>query len=188
MRLILAQIIVLLSGAVNAIVPTTDVAQQLDDKTTMANYGAQVSSSLGKINSAITAADQIKNLQGLQKLQAGSTLCELCTQSDRAQLEAYKNSINTDLCSQFSLAYTNITGIKTSVQTLQQIMTLFSTSPRAALMALQQASIMAQYNTNNTLAQMQMMQAQGEQKRLAEEKIGKQNHADAIKGATHVSY
>lgn len=171
-----------------AVVPVADVTQQAQDTSTMAHYSAQVRSSLNKIGKLMSAADQVKNLQGLQKLQAGTALCELCTNSDREHLQAYMNSINSDLCSQFSLAYTNITGIKTSVQHLDQVMSMFATNPKAATIALQQAQIASTYATNNTLAQMQMLQAQAAQKQMAQEKVSQQTYAAAIKGASHVSY
>ena len=181
-------VIVLLIKQVIAVVPVTDIAQQAIDASTMAQYEAQVSMAISKMGTLTTAYDQVQNLQGLQKLQAGTTLCKLCDLSTSSSLKSYQQSINDDLCSQISLSYTNITGIKTAINTIDQIMTLFATNPMAAANALRQASTAIQTVTGNTLAQMQMMQAQAVQKTLAEEKISQQTHDADMQGMTNVSY
>jgi len=186
-KLYLISVIFILNN-IYAAVPVVDIAQKAKDMSTMAQYSAQIGKSINKINTLMNAAEQVKNLQGLQKLQAGTTICELCTKSDQVQLQSYLNSINTDLCSQFSLAYTNITGIKSAVSTLNEIMSLLATNPQAALMALQQAQIASTQSINNTLAQMQMMQAQSIQKELGKEKLSKQTYDAAIRGASNVLY
>lgn len=143
-----------------------------NDAATMGQYVASVSSTMGKIQQTMSAVDQLKNLQGLQKLQAGGQLCELCNATDLAQLQSYRNSINTDLCSQFSNAYQNLTGVTNAANSLSDIMRLLSTDPKAAALSLQQASVSAAQTTNSTLAQIQLMQAQQMQKQLADEKQG----------------
>ncbi len=145
-----------------------------NDAATMGQYVASVSSTMGKIQQTMSSVDQLKNLQGLQKLQAGGQLCQLCNASDSAQLQDYRNSINTDLCSQFSNAYQNLTGVTNAANSLSDIMRLLSTDPKAAALSLQQASVSAAQTTNSTLAQIQLMQAQQMQKQLADEKQSQQ--------------
>lgn len=165
-----------------AVVPTTDIgpagirasAETANDAATMGQYVASVSSTMSKIQQTMSAVDQLKNLQGLQKLQAGGQICELCSSSDSAQLNSYRQSINTDLCSQFSTAYKNLTGVTNAANSLSDIMRLLSTDPKAAALSLQQASVSAAQTTNSTLAQIQLMQAQQMQKQLADEKSGQQ--------------
>ncbi len=174
--------IFLIFGTAIAVVPTTDVGptgmraqqQMAQDATTMGQYAASVSSTMTKISQTMQITDQMKNLQGLQKLQGAGTLCELCTKTDQSQLMAYSNSINSDLCSQFSLSYQNLTGIKNAANSLGDIMKLLNTNPQAALMSLQQAGISAQQTTNSTLGQMQLLQTQVIQKELAKEKMEQQ--------------
>lgn len=165
-----------------AVVPTTDVGptgirssqEMTNDAATMGQYVASVGSTMGKIQQTYQVAEQMKNLQGLQKLQGAGALCELCNATDQAQLNNYRNSINTDLCSQFSLAYQNLTGVTNAANSLSDIMRLLSTDPKAAMLSLQQASVASQQTTNSTLAQMQLLQTQMVQKQLAEEKMGQQ--------------
>lgn len=140
------------------------------DTATMANYMASVGTTMQKMQSGMNSVEQLKNLQGLQKLQAGDSLCRLCDVSDYQQLQDYRQSINTDLCSQFSNAYKNLTGVTNAAKSLQDIANLLTTDPKAAALSLQQASISAAQTTNSTLAQMQMMQAQQIQKQQADEK------------------
>lgn len=165
-----------------AVVPTTDVGptgiraatETTNDAATMGQYVASVGSTMGKIQQTYQVTEQMKNLQGLQKLQGAGALCQLCTASDSASLNAYRNSINDDLCSQFSLAYQNLTGVTNAANSLSDIMRLLSTDPKAAMLSLQQASVASQQTTNSTLAQMQLLQTQMVQKQLAEEKMGQQ--------------
>lgn len=149
------------------------------DATTMGQYVASVSSTMGKMQQAMSATEQLKNLQGLQKLNAAGQLCELCNATDSQQLNDYRNSINSDLCSQFSNAYKNLTGVTNAANSLQDIMKLLNTDPKAAMLSLQQGTIAAQQTANSTLAQIQLMQAQVSQKQLADEKAGQQ-----FRGAT----
>jgi hypothetical protein len=167
-------LLLILSGItvqVFAIVPTTDIYQQSTDISTTSQYAGQVTGYLGQMGNAMNAAEQVQSLKGLAQVQgSGQVLCQLCTKSDQAQLASYVNSINDDLCSQFSQSMTNITGAQQSITNLQQIIATFATNPKAAGLALQQAAIATQTATQNTLAQMQMMQAQAVQKQLAQEK------------------
>lgn len=165
-----------------AVVPTTDVGptgirssqEMTNDAATMGQYVASVGSTMGKIQQTYQVTEQMKNLQGLQKLQGAGALCQLCTATDQAQLNNYRNSINDDLCSQFSLAYQNLTGVTNAANSLSDIMRLLSTDPKAAMLSLQQASVASQQTTNSTLAQMQLLQTQMVQKQLADEKQGQQ--------------
>ena len=171
----LFSLLIVLSVTAYAVVPTTDIYQQATDDTTTAQYAGQVSTYLGQISSTMNAAEQVKGLQGLSAVQgAGTQLCNLCNKSDIASMQSYVNQVNGDLCSQFSNALTNITGAKQSISTLQGIMATFATNPKAAALALQQASIATQTASQNTIAQMQMLQTQIVQKQLAEEKLTKQ--------------
>lgn len=176
-------IILLMISKTFAVVPTTDIYQQASDSTTTAQYAGQVSAYLGKIGETMNAAQQVQNLKGLADLQgAGSQICELCNKSDLNSLNQYTNDINSDLCSQFSAALSNITGAKTSISTLQDIMATFATNPKSAGLALQQAAVATQTATQNTMAQMQMLQAQAQQRELAKEKLQRQTTTDAFNG------
>lgn len=177
--------LLLLTAAIStayAVVPTTDVGptgirssqEMTNDAATMGQYVASVGSTMGKIQQTYQVAEQMKNLQGLQKLQGAGALCQLCTATDQAQLNSYRNSINDDLCSQFSLAYQNLTGVTNAANSLSDIMRLLSTDPKAAMLSLQQASVASQQTTNSTLAQMQLLQTQMVQKQLADEKQSQQ--------------
>lgn len=162
---------------VNAIVTTTNIEAQVaqsKDSATMAKFTSTMATTMNKMNSTMSSVEQLKNLKGLQKLQGASDLCTLCTKTDQAQLQSYSTSINDDLCSQFSIAYSNLTGVKNAANSLNDIMSLLATDPKAAALSLQQATIAAQQTTNSTLAQMQVMQSQMIQKQLAEEKIQNQ--------------
>ena len=170
-----------------AVVTTIDIgpsgtkasSDMAKDSATMANYVSSISSTMSKIGQTMDSVKQLQNLKGLQKLQAAGDICTLCTQSDNTQLQAYQSSIDDDLCSQFSSAYQNLTGVQQAATSLKDIMGLLNTNPQAALMSLQQATISAQQTTNSTLAQMQLLQAQATQKQLAQEKMQQQN-AQAI--------
>jgi hypothetical protein len=169
-----------------AVVPTTDVYAMGQDTTTTTQYAGQITTYLGQIGSTMNAAQQVSSLKGLAAVQgAGSQLCALCNKSDLASLSQYSTDINSDLCSQFSNALSNITGAKQSITTLQGIMSTFATNPKAAVLALQQAAIATQTATQNTMAQMQMLQAQAQQRELAKEKMEQTSTADALGNGFH---
>ena len=174
----LISILLFLTVKVFAVVPV-DTSLDTANTAAMANYAQSVTSTMSKIGQTMQVTQQMQNLQGLQKLQGASSLCRLCQASTQAQLNAYSNSINDDLCSQFSSAYQNLTGVQNAAKSLSDIMTLITVNPKAAMMSLQQASISAQATTNSTLAQMQLMQAQMVQKNLADDKV-KNNNAQTI--------
>jgi hypothetical protein len=156
------------------VVFTQDVTiakKEVEDKATVANYVSNTYNTLSKVNQTMSAVDNLKKLQGLQKLNGMSELCRLCDMSDLKQLQQYSSSIDSDLCSQFSIAYQNLTGITNSAKSLQDIMGLLTTNPQAAMLSLQQASLAASQTTNSTLAQMQTLQAQTQQRELAKEKM-----------------
>lgn len=166
-----------------AVVPTTDIYQQSTDTVTTAQYAGQVSGYLSQIGSTMSAAQQVSQLKGLAAIQgAGNQLCALCNKSDLNALRQYSNDVNSDLCSQFSASLSNITGAKQSITTLQGIMATFATNPKAAGLALQQAAVATQTATQNTMAQMQMMEAQAAQRELAKEKLEQTSTADAFTG------
>lgn len=155
-----------------AVVPISNDYMERQDDTTLLQYTAQIPTYLSQMNSAMNAANQVRGLQGLSQVQgAGQALCTLCTANDLNSMQNYVNQVNTDLCSQFSVALSNITGTQQAITDLQQIMKVFATNPREAALALQQASVATQTATQNTLAQLQMLQTQAQQKNLADEKI-----------------
>jgi hypothetical protein len=174
--LILLSVISITLNTAFAVVPVINPTDIAKDTTTMTQYVTQVGQTVEKIGASYNVTEQVKNLQGLQKLQAGAALCQLCTQSDQRALAQYANNINDDLCSQISTAYQTITGVANAAKSLQDVIKLVATNPQAAGLALQQAAISAQTSTNNTLAQMQLMQAQSVQKQLAQEKLNKINN------------
>ena len=178
--------LLVLINNVFAVVPMEDVYQMGTDTTTMGSYALNVTTYLGKIGSTMNAAQQVANLKGLAAVQGGGTqLCALCNQSDLAKLNQYNNDINSDLCSQFSSSMSNITGAAQSISTLQGIIAAFAINPKAAGLALQQAAIATQTATQNTLAQMQMLQAQTQQRQLAKEKLERTTTADALGNGFH---
>lgn len=155
-----------------AVVPTSDVYVMGQDTSTLTGYAAQVPAYLSQMSSTMNAANQVQNLHGLAQVQgAGQAVCSLCNANDLASMRNYVNQVNGDLCSQFSLALTNITGTQQAITNLQQIMTTFATNPKEAALALQQASVATQTATQNTLAELQMLHTQAQQKNLADEKI-----------------
>lgn len=157
-----------------AVVTTQDITtakQYSADQVTAASYVANTVNTLSKVNQTMSAVDNLKKLQGMQKLNGMSELCRLCDASDLKQLQSYASSVDSDLCSQFSSAYQNLTGVSNAAKSLKDIMGLLTTNPQAALISLQQASLAAAQTTNSTLAQMQMLQAQAMQRELAKDKM-----------------
>lgn len=187
-KLLITSLLSIMTMTSFAMVATVDVgsagqraAQEMSvDAATMGQYVASVSSTMNKIQQTYDVANQMKNLQGLQKLNAGSQLCELCSATDSKSLNAYRDSINTDLCSQFSLAFKNLTGVTNAANSLSDIMKLLSTDPKAAMLSLQQAGVASAQTTNSTLAQIQLLQTQVIQKQLADEKAGQQANASMV--------
>lgn len=141
-----------------------------------AQAASQASTYMQQIQQATSVVDQIKGLKGLQQLKAGGEgLCQLCNKTDQKQLEKYVNSIDEDLCSQFSNAMSNMDASAKGFKNLSSIISSLSgTNPQAASLSLAQSSANTLQNVNSTLAQMQMMQAQTMQKQLAQEKLQKQ--------------
>lgn len=164
---------VMFCSSVYGVVFTQDVTiakNEVENKATVASYVSNTYNTLTKVNQTMAAVDNLKKLQGLQKLNGMSELCRLCDMSDLKQLQQYSSSIDSDLCSQFSIAYQNLTGITNSAKSLQDIMGLLTTNPQAAMLSLQQASLAASQTANSTLGQIQTLQAQAVQRELAKEK------------------
>ena len=183
MRQLVFLLLVIYSNTVMAIVPTIDQQQLKNDITTMASYGATIGAYMAKISQAITAVDQVRQLRGLQQVEAaGKAICALCTPVEEYNLQNYINNINDDLCSQFSFAMENITGLARSVNSLTDIIQLFQTNPKEAGLALQRAAIQTQVATQNTMTQIQMLMAQQAQKQLAEQKLEKQTTEEVYGG------
>lgn len=164
-----------------ALVPV-DTSMDTAGLAAMASYTTRVKQTMQVAQQGMSVTKKLQSLQGLRKLQAGGDICRLCTEKDKEALQNYSNSINSDLCSQFNLAYQNLTGVQNAVDSLDGIMNLLTVNPQAAALSLQQASVAAQSTTNSTLAQIQLLQAQSEQKRLADEKLQK-NNADEVGAA-----
>ena len=176
----------LITSSAFAVVPTTDMYQMGQDTSTTASYVAQIPTYLSKMNSTMNAANQVQNLHGLAQIQGGGqAICELCNASDLATMQSYVNSINTDLCGQFSAALSNITGTQQSISSLQGVMAAFTSNPKAAALALQQASVATQSATQNTMAQMQMLEAQTQQRQLAQQKLEQTSTTDAMSNGFH---
>lgn len=171
-------LIILLAGislSSYAIVPITT---SLDPNalSAAASVAANAGTYLNQIQQAQSVASQIQALHGLQQLQtAGSGLCNLCNQTDKAQLQAYLNNVNGDLCTQFSNAMSNMGSAQQSFTNLQSVIgALSGVNPQAAALNLAQSSATTLTSVNNTLAQMQALQAQAIQKQLAQEKYDTQ--------------
>ena len=83
--------------------------------TAMTEYNANLGRMaliLGNIAQAADVADKISKINNLQSTMSSATaLCNLCTKNDTAQIQNYVNNINGNLCDQFNLAYTNLTGL-----------------------------------------------------------------------------
>lgn len=158
-----------------ALVPITTVMDP-NSMSAAATAAANAGTYLTEIQQAQNVATQVQALQGLQKLQAaGSGLCNLCNPTDQAQLQSYLNSINGDLCTQFSNAMNNAGNAQQSFSNLQGIIgALSGSNPQAASLSLAQSSATTLTSVNNTMAQIQAMQAQSMQKKLAQEKYDTQ--------------
>lgn len=154
-----------------ALVPITTAMDPIG-MSAAATAASNAGSYLNQIQQAKTIATQIQGLQGLQQLQAaGPGLCNLCKPTDQAQLQSYMNNVNGDLCTQFSNAMSNMGSAQQSFTSLQGVIgALSGTNPQAASLSLAQSSATTLTSVNNTLAQMQAMQAQSVQKQLAQEK------------------
>ncbi|MCC2624314.1 MAG: hypothetical protein K0R14_187 [Burkholderiales bacterium] len=166
-----------------AIVPV-DTSLDTANVAAMANYTGSVNATFGSIKKAMDVTQQLQNLQGLRNL-ANSGLCSNCTGYTQKQLRDYANSVNDDLCLQFSTAYKNLTGIQNAANSLSDIMTLMQVNPKAAMMSLQQAAISAQAATNSILVQMQLMQTQEIQKRMADERVRDNNTQTIAEALRH---
>lgn len=175
MHKLVLSILLMVSISSYAMVPIT-TALDPNSLSAAATAASNAGTYLNQIQQAKTIVNQVQALQGLQQLQAaGSGLCNLCTPSDQAQLQSYLNNINGDLCTQFSNAMSNMGSAQQSFTSLQGIIgALSSTNPQAASISLAQSSATTLTSVNNSLAQIQAMQAQTAQKQLAQEKYDTQ--------------
>ena len=149
----------------------------------MTGYSATLGEYLSRISQITTIAKQVQQLQSLQQLETtGASVCALCTPIEQQNLQSYINNINDDLCSQFSWALQNITGVAQNINNINEIISQLQTNPQAAALALQRSAIQTAVSTQNTMAQIQVLMAQQGQKQLAEEKMEKQNANDAYAG------
>ncbi|MCC2624518.1 MAG: hypothetical protein K0R14_391 [Burkholderiales bacterium] len=182
-KILIYTINILFFGCAEAIVPTTDVYEVAQDVKTMGVYAAQITTGLLKISEAVDIATQLRELKSLQDVErAGGAICQLCSKSGQLALQEYLNQVNDDLCSQFSTAINNMIGVQNTIRSLQDILKIFNTNPKEAALALQAASIQTQAAIQGSLAQIQVLLAQSAQKKLAEEKLAKQNNADLYLG------
>lgn len=140
-----------------------------------------------QIQSAKTVYDQVQGLKGLQALQAGGNgVCNLCNKSTSTEIHDYVQNINGDLCSQFSNALTNLTGAQANIDSIGGIIDSISSgmSAQGASISLASSSAATLTNINSTMAQIQLLQTQSIQKKLAEEKQTTANISDASEGRT----
>jgi hypothetical protein len=162
---------------VSAVVPTTDVKQEIDDITAMKSYTAHIASIVYNIGQAVDIAEQIRNLKSLEDVErAGGAICKLCSSTERFQLQQYINQVNDDLCSQFGTAMQSVIGAEKTVKSIQNIIDSFSTNPKEAGLALQAAATQANSAIQGSLSQIQVLLVQKAQKQLAQEKLSKQNN------------
>lgn len=175
MNKLVLPVLLMISISSYAMVPIT-TALDPNGLSAAATATANAGTYLNQIQQAQTIATQVQALHGLQQLQAaGSGLCNLCSPSDQAQLQLYLNNINGDLCTQFSNAMSNMGSAQQSFTNLQGVIgALSSTNPQAASISLAQSSATTLTSVNNSLAQIQAMQAQTAQKQLAQEKYDTQ--------------
>lgn len=163
-----------------AIVPTIDQHQLSEDVSTVTSYASTLGVYLNQLSQVMTAAEQVKQLHSLEQVSAlGTAVCQLCNLSDTKKLATYVQQVNDDLCSQFSFAMQNITGLAQSAKDIEGIIQLLQTNPKAAGLALQRAAIRTQTASQNTLSQIQLLLVQQNQKILAEQKLEQQN-TDAV--------
>lgn len=176
-------LLIFLSANAFAIVPTVDENVVSKDLTTMNTYIASINGYLTSMSQAMTVAQQITQLQSLGQIQSmADQLCLGCATTDIQKLEDYINNVNDDLCTQFSWAIKNITGVVQNVTTIADIILAFQTNPEAAELALKQSAIEIAASTQNTLSQMQVLMAQEGQRVLAERKLEQQNNKNAYAG------
>ncbi|HLX52362.1 MAG TPA: hypothetical protein VKR58_00375, partial [Aquella sp.] len=166
-----------------AVMPTVDVVQEAQDLEAIGTYTTKITTGLLKIGEAVDIAVQLRELKSLQDVaNVGGAICRLCSVSEQQELQTYINQVNDDLCSQFSTAMSSMIGVQQTIRGLQDIIKNFNTNPKEAALALQAASIQTQAAVQGTLAQIQVLMAQTAQKRLAEEKLAKQNNAALYAG------
>lgn len=168
--------------------PVVDVHQTQEDYFAMLSYRSYVvTNALNNLGQVADIAGQIASVQSFQDaLKVGGEICQLCSASDKQKLQNYVNQVNTDLCSQVGYAYKNITGIKKSIQSLQDVIGLLQTNPKEAGLALQNAAVQTQAAMQGTLYQVQILLAQHEQKQLAEQKLEKQNSEEIYTGIRNI--
>ncbi len=160
-----------------------DMYQLSKDRMTFLDYTFRIGQYLERIGKAVNTAEQLKNLKSLQQIQgAGRAICELCTPLERQQLELYIQHVNDDLCSQFNYAMDNLIGFQGTIKSMQDVINNLTINPQAAGLALQQASIQASIASASTLSQIQLLIAQQEQKKLAEQKLERQVTDDIYSG------
>lgn len=163
--------------------PVVDINQQAKDFGTLVYYSSMIKGYVDKLSQSISIVEQIKTLKSLDQLKAtGGAICELCTPIEQQQLTLYLEQVNTDLCSQFQFAMDNIKGLQTSINSIEAIIRSAQVNPQTAALALQQAAIQASISTANTLNQIQLLIAQQEQKRLAQQKLERQVTLDVYTG------
>lgn len=170
-------------SSTQAVMPTMDVYQEAQDVQTMGVYTAQISNGLLKLGNVVDIAAQLRELKSLQDVEkVGGAICKLCSSTQQQELQLYINQVNDDLCLQFSRALNSTIGAQQNIKSLQDIVKNFSANPKEAGLALQSASIQTQSMLQGTLAQIQILLAQGAQKQLAEEKLAKQNNTALYTG------
>jgi uncharacterized protein (DUF885 family) len=168
---------------VYATVPTIDINQASQDVVAMSSYTTEILTKLNKLGQAADIAVQISELKSLQDVEkVGGEICKLCSNSDQLALQKYINQVNDDLCSQFSFAMKSIIGAQKTVKSIEDIINAFKTNPKEAGLALQSATVKAQFAIQGSLAQIQVLLAQTAQKQLAEQKLEKQNNQAVYSG------
>jgi hypothetical protein len=182
-KILIYTVSMLLLNYTHAVMPTVDVVQEAQDLKAIGTYTTQITTGLLKIGEAVDIAVQLRELKSLQDVaNVGGAICKLCSASEQQELQMYINQVNDDLCSQFSTAMSSMIGVQQTIRGLQDIVKNFNTNPKEAGLALQAASIQTQAAVQGTLAQIQVLLAQTAQKRLAEEKLAKQENAALYAG------
>lgn len=167
-----------------AILPVTDVNDEIREKTALGMYAAKIPGFLNSIAKTKDTMSQLSNLNGLINTQQQvNNLCnKVCSQVDRDKLQHYLSNLNQNIIGQFK-NYSNV--LDNNISTLSDLSKFILNAPvntKEVGIALQRAAQESLEQVQNTLLQIQALLVLDSQKRQAEEKIERENTNAIYKG------
>lgn len=150
------------------------------------NYYGSVINYLKTIKDIAKTTNDVKQIKSLKDLEyLANNLCEACDGKDKLKFKQFIDQSNKILATQFDLATGSIKRFENFGDAIQNIITQLQADPQQAALALQRSASEIQANTQSTLAQIQVLLINQQQRDAVIAKQTQSNLSDMYNGLAH---